>query len=78
MSVDAGNQERFVSAVRTILRGFDERVFVRSIDGDHNPAWAIRLFPFIQALAVAQEFVGGNQCLGEDCPIHGGPNQEGS
>jgi hypothetical protein len=42
------------SAIQTILRGFDEGVFVRSTDNDLDPAWAIKLFPFIQALAVTQ------------------------
>lgn len=51
-----------LKAVRTILRGFEEGVFVRSIDNDHDSAWAIRLFPFIHALAVAREHVGP-ECL---------------
>lgn len=52
------NEADFRNAVRTILRGFDEGVFVRNIDNDHDSAWAIRLFPFIQAIAVAQQAVG--------------------
>lgn len=44
----------FCAAVRTILRGFDERVFVVSTENSHSdPIW-IWLAPFIQALAVAQ------------------------
>lgn len=45
-------------AVRTILRGFDEGVFVRNIDGDMRPDWAIKLMPFVVAIAKAQEIVG--------------------
>lgn len=48
------DDEDFRSAVRTILRGFDQGVFVRSTDHDHESAWAIKLFPYIRALAVAQ------------------------
>lgn len=46
---------RLEEAVRTILRGFNEGVFVRSIENDDDPRWAIKLLPFIQALAVAQQ-----------------------
>jgi hypothetical protein len=42
-------------AVRTILRGFDEGVFVRNIDGDTRSDWAVRLLPFIAALAEANK-----------------------
>jgi hypothetical protein len=51
------NDEVLHNAVRTILRGFDEGIFVRSTDNDLDPAWAIKLFPFIQALAVAQRYL---------------------
>ena len=64
-------------ATRTILRGFHEGVFVRSVDGDSQPGWAIRLLPFIGALSAAVKLLGGDGCLGEDCQIHGGPNTEG-
>jgi hypothetical protein len=43
------------AAIRTVLRGFDEGVFVRSTDGDSDPAWAIKVFPFIRALGVLQQ-----------------------
>lgn len=52
------------AAIRTVLRGFDEGVFVRSTDGDGNPAWAIKLFPFIQALAVLQQAMGEPPSVG--------------
>jgi hypothetical protein len=69
--------ETLTQAIRTVLRGFDEGVFVRSTDGDTDPAWAIRLFPFIQALGVLQESVRGDGWIyGEDCPVHSGPNPE--
>lgn len=40
-----------------ILRGFDERVFVRSVAHDHEPGWVVRLMPYIQALATAYVIV---------------------
>jgi len=45
--------EKRLKALETILRGFDEGVFVRDISNDSDPMWAIKLFPFIQALALA-------------------------
>ena len=39
-------------AIRKVLKGFDERVFVRSTTGDDDPAWASKLLPYVQALAV--------------------------
>lgn len=67
----------FIRAVRVIIRGFHEGVFVRSVNDDLRPDWAFRVYPYLRALAIAQEHVG-DQCLGEDCSIHGGPNPEGS
>ena len=49
--------EQLEDAVRTILRGFDEGVFVRNTDRDSDPAWAIKLFPFIHAIGIAQRIV---------------------
>lgn len=43
------------SAVQTVLRGFEEGVFVRSIEHDAESGWAIKLLPFIRALAVLQQ-----------------------
>lgn len=57
-SPTASTNEFVLSVLRTILRGFDEGVFVRSIHGDTRPGWAIRLLPFLAALAEAQRIVG--------------------
>jgi hypothetical protein len=46
-----------LEAVRTILRGFDQGVFVRSIDGDLAPDWSLKLIPFVAALGVARRAV---------------------
>ena len=39
-------------AIRTVLCGFDEGVFVRSVAGDTDSGWALKLFPFVRALGV--------------------------
>lgn len=65
-------------ATRTILRGFHEGVFVRKVNDDLWPDWAIRVLPFIAALHEAVKILGSDGCLGEDCPIHGGPTPEGT
>ena len=31
--------------------GFDDDVFIRNIDADVDPAWAMKLLPYITALA---------------------------
>jgi hypothetical protein len=36
--------------IATVLRGFDEGVFVRDISRDHEPGWAVKLLPFLAAL----------------------------
>lgn len=43
------------NAIATVLRGFDEGVFVRDTTRDGEPDWAIRLFPFVRALATLAE-----------------------
>jgi hypothetical protein len=35
----------------TVLRGFDDGAFVRDTRGDGDPAWAIKLLPYLRALA---------------------------
>lgn len=45
-------QDRLRDACRTVLRGFDEHIFLRSIEHDHEPTWGLRLAPYLQALAV--------------------------
>lgn len=73
---EAEAPEALRKAARVILRGFHEGVFVRSIDGDQRPDWAVRLLPFVAALSEVKSIVG-DPCLNEDCPVHGGPNSEG-
>ena len=43
------------SDVAIVLRGFAEGVFVRSTANDGDPGWAIKLFPYLRALAKLQE-----------------------
>ena len=36
--------------VRILLRGFDEGIFVRSIERDKEPGWAVILLPYLAAM----------------------------
>lgn len=42
------------AALNTILKGFEEGVFVRDVTGDHSKDWGTKLLPFIVALGKAQ------------------------
>lgn len=45
-------------AIRTLLRGFEEGVFVRNTANDNDPAWAIKLLPYLRAMNVLQDRLG--------------------
>ena len=45
---------RVGAAAKTVLEGFEAGVFVRDVRHDDDPAWAIRLFPYLRAIAVLQ------------------------
>jgi hypothetical protein len=51
------HDEELCEAVRTILGGFDEGVFVRNISGDNDPSWAIKFMPFVRAIGIAQNIL---------------------
>lgn len=42
------------AALMTILKGFEDGVFVRDVTGDHSKDWGVKLLPFIVALGKAQ------------------------
>ena len=42
-----------LAALKGILAGFEANVWQRNIDGDNDPAWAIKLLPHLKALADA-------------------------
>jgi hypothetical protein len=44
-------------AIRDILSAFEDKVFVRSIEGDGSPGWLLKLIRPVRALAVLQRFV---------------------
>lgn len=44
-------REELKEAARKVLEGFAADVFVRDISGDRDPGWAIKLLPYINALA---------------------------
>lgn len=54
---DAKALATLAAAAKTVLRGFDEGVFVRNTAHDQDPGWAIRLMPFIAALAIVKRAV---------------------
>ena len=50
--------KELTEAIRRVLEGFETGVFVRSVEKDNDPAWAMKLIPYLRALAVLQEAVG--------------------
>jgi hypothetical protein len=44
--------DRLRKAGTKICEGFDKGIFIRSTSGDGESTWAIKLFPYLQALAV--------------------------
>ena len=46
-----------LESVKVILDGFEKGVFVRDVTRDIESSWALRLIPFIKALADAQRAV---------------------
>ena len=48
----ADEVKRLREAGEKICEGFNEGVFVRSTKGDDDSAWAMKLLPYIAALAV--------------------------
>ena len=42
---------------RTILEGFEKEVFVRNVKLDDRPGWALKLLPYLKALARMQEII---------------------
>lgn len=43
------------AAAKKVLEGFREEIFVRGTTGDVNPEWAMRVLPYISALARLEE-----------------------
>ena len=57
MSGAATTQDKVRKDVAKILDGFEEGAFVRDTRGDDDPAWAIKFFPYLQALTRLKEWV---------------------
>lgn len=36
--------------IKTLMKAFDDGIFIRNIDKDYEPGWAIRLAPIISSL----------------------------
>lgn len=43
--------ETIIASADVVLKGFGAHAFVRDTSGDHNSDWAIKLMPYITALA---------------------------
>jgi hypothetical protein len=44
-------------AAKGILAAFEAKIFVRNIDGDNDPTWAMKALPHLRALAMLYEAV---------------------
>ncbi len=49
--------DSLLSALQVVMRGFDEGIFVRDISHDADPSWAVKLLPYVVALATLQKAV---------------------
>ena len=49
------------AALITILKGFEDGVFVRDVTGDGASDWSVKLLPFIVALSKAQAAIARSQ-----------------
>ena len=36
--------------VRKVLEGFDQKIFIRDISGDHRSDWAVTVMPYLAAV----------------------------
>jgi hypothetical protein len=46
-------------AIAKVLEGFEVGVFERNTDGDGSPDWAVKLLPYVAALAVLRGGTAG-------------------
>ena len=61
----ARDSERLAAAAQKVLEGFDCGVFGRDTTGDSSSGWALKLLPYIAALAELREAVGSPHTPGE-------------
>jgi hypothetical protein len=47
-------RDELAACLREVLKGFETGVFVRNIEGDGQPDWAIKLIPFVALLGRCQ------------------------
>ncbi len=43
-------------AAQRVLEGFESGVFIRNVSRDSEPGWALKVIPYIQALATLQRW----------------------
>lgn len=56
---------------RKLLEGFDEKVFVRNIEGDGESDWAMKLLPYMASLARIRQAMDVGQTAEEDTATTG-------
>lgn len=49
--------DALLASLKTIVKGFEDGVFVRDLNGDGKSDWAVKLLPFITALVKAQQAI---------------------
>ena len=54
LKADLAAHQAVVNAARGVLAGFDEGIWVRTIEYDNDPGWAMKLLPHLQTLAALQ------------------------
>ena len=52
--MDKETVDELVKHSKILIRGFETGIFIRSIEHDYDSAWAIKLLPYVRALAVVQ------------------------
>jgi hypothetical protein len=55
------SDDKVVAAIRKLNEAFDREVFIRNTDHDGEPGWAMKLLPYIQALAVLNEYANAQE-----------------
>lgn len=64
LDAEAKARAELEKAAKTVFEGFEAGMFVRDVHHDDDPAWAIRLVPYIRALAVlAQDGESGAESV---------------
>jgi hypothetical protein len=47
--------------IKTVLRGFEDGLYTRSVALDHEPGWQMKFLPYLAALARLKQYVEGEK-----------------